>query len=326
MTTRRTWMKLDAALVRMGRQAAPLFRQLPGQATPCPAYIQINPRSRLVDAVVDARSPRDARLALHRGTQVRVPVPPSVTGEALLRFCRSHSIQSLMRRICDGWNMTENRPGEIHGTPDDLAADALVALLDRAKRDLRAVAAHTEQLCLDWSGTSEPARQNGTTTLRPQREGPLSSSTASLRIDPDTLAMAGADTPLHYESRDSASPTASEALNSLAQSAKRNLSEEVVEHWDDVALWFASTSIRDLWPDESIEDAARNLNDEANRNGVHFKDGAESVENALLEVAAKQFRNDPGALAKHHVTTLFKLGWLSNREHSDWREEYEPER
>jgi hypothetical protein len=56
-----------------------------------------------------------------------------------------------MRRICDGWDMTEIRPGEIHGAPDEAAADALVELLDRAKRDFKAVAVVTDQLPLEFS-------------------------------------------------------------------------------------------------------------------------------------------------------------------------------
>lgn len=151
MKNRRNWIKLDAALLRMGKNAAPLFRQPRGQAAPCPAYIQINPRSRLVEAIIDVTHSCDAKLALHRGILVRIPVPPTVKGEALLRFCKSHSVQSLMRRICDGWEMTEIRPGEIHGAPDEAAADALVELLDRAKRDFKAVAVVTDQLPLEFS-------------------------------------------------------------------------------------------------------------------------------------------------------------------------------
>ena len=165
MKNRRKWIKLDAALLRMGKEVAPLFRQPQGQVAPCPAYIQINPRSRLVEAIIDVTDQCGAKLALHRGVLVRIPVPPTVTGEALLRFCKSHSVQSLMRRICDGWDLTEFRPGEIHGAPDEAAADALVELLDRAKRDFKSVATVTHQLSLKFSERNSacqpPACQRG---------------------------------------------------------------------------------------------------------------------------------------------------------------------
>ena len=159
MKRNRKWMKLDSSLSRMARHPAPLFLRPRRSDEPYGAFVRINPRSRRIDAVIDSRGSRSAALDRSRGNVVLIPVPPTITGEALLAFCRSHSIQALMRRVCDGWNLTVDACGNYHGAPDDVAADAYVALLQRAKRDLRPLAS-TNQFSFDWSAPESASAED----------------------------------------------------------------------------------------------------------------------------------------------------------------------
>lgn len=156
MKNRRKWIKLDSSLTRMARLPAPLLFRAEGSAAPSAAYIRINPRSRRVDAVIDSRRSPYATLAQHRGNVVMIPVPANVSGAALLGFCRSHSVQALMRCVCDGWVFSVDGRGRFYGVPDDAAANALVELYERAKK-VMPVESRPNQLSLVWPESEGPA-------------------------------------------------------------------------------------------------------------------------------------------------------------------------
>ena len=130
-------MKLAHDLEKMAAQPAPLFHRRPGRQEPCPAYIVIRPRGWLVEAVADHCPGKYAILAAHRGMLLRISVPPTVSGEALYRFCSSHSVQALMRRICAEWSAIEDANRDLHGMLSEAGSDALIELQARADRDLQ---------------------------------------------------------------------------------------------------------------------------------------------------------------------------------------------
>ena len=140
---------LAHCLQRMAGAPAPLLCRPPGRQAPLPAYILITPRTRLVEAVVERQRIPGTTVAVHRGTLLRIPIPATISGDALLRWCHSHSVQALMRRVCDGWRATEDARGAMHGTLDESASDALIELLARAERDLRAEGPKV-QTAFDW--------------------------------------------------------------------------------------------------------------------------------------------------------------------------------
>lgn len=96
----------------------------------------------------------------------------------------------------------------------------------------------------------------------------------------------------------------------------------VVEFWEDVTLWLGTQSIRDLWPDGSLEDAADNLLEEATRNGIVFENGAESVVDGLLRVLSREFQNRPESMTTNYVHTLAERGYISPRCVSEWMKQH----
>jgi hypothetical protein len=160
-------MKLAHDLEKMAAKPAPLFHLRPGQQEPCPAYIVIRPRGWLVEAVADRCPSRYAVLAAHRGMLLRFSVPPTVSGEALYRFCSSHSIQALMRRVCAEWSAIEDANRDLHGLLSDAGSDALIELQARADRDLQPKMP-SGQLSLEWQDEVGPAG-NYPSAVRSQR-------------------------------------------------------------------------------------------------------------------------------------------------------------
>lgn len=402
MKNRRKWMKIDASLARMASKLSPLLRYLPGQQDPCPAYIQIEPSTRVIEAVVDARRPRVAAIDVQRGTLIRIAVPPSINGDPLLRFCRSHSVQALMRRVCDGWNLTEDSGGRVRGAPDDSAGDALLKLIERAKRELQAQPSFS-QLSLDWSNLNSGTDESSPISISPDSPHDFT----QVRIHPDTQLMQEVNAPLYFRRKRAASAApayvvitpatrtvhaeydvlygkpvprevhqglrlrvavpsnvrgralvswlnrtetleligrvcdgwkkhvdsagrvagqldeaASDSLDALLHLVELNLTDDVVEFWEDVTLWLGTNSIRHLWPDGSLEDAADKLYEEATRNGIVFENGVESVVDGLLSVVGREFQNRPETMRKHYVKALAERGYISPRCASEWIKQY----
>ncbi|GAB0154657.1 hypothetical protein [Marinobacterium sp. BA1] len=83
-----------------GRKA-PLYCQFEGELGPQPAFITLNPDTREVSADYTSELGTGIPMTVWHNLELRFPVLASVSGEALVDFCREQT--ELFGRICDGF-------------------------------------------------------------------------------------------------------------------------------------------------------------------------------------------------------------------------------